>query len=300
MEQLAARICAQSFGTPVTAVERCAVGMCNYVYQVICGQERYIFRCSTSADAYRDTAFWLEKLAALDVPCPRVLASGTADGYTYLLLTYLEGRDLGLVYSQLSKEQKRVAAKTIVDIQSRVSELSLEHLPENWSWYLFLNNLLDTAQTRIGQNGYFSTHKVERLRRCMGVLDDYFSNLQPVAYLDDISNKNLLFHLGRISGVVDVDTIGAGDRLTYVALTNVALRFQGCDTDYVNCILEEMKLTPVERQAFVFYSLLYCVDFMGERGMTFAGKRIEVDQAIVDRLNGIYDDLWQTWQQMLL
>ncbi len=298
MEQLAKRICAQVLGAVPDAIERCAVGMCNYVYRVTCGHERYIFRCSTQPEAYRGTAVWLKKLAALDVPCPRVLASGTAEGYAYLLLTYLEGKDLGLVYSQLSKEQKQVAAKTIVDIQSRVSALSLEHLPEKWSWYPFLYDLLDTAQARIGQNGFFSTQRVEQLRRSIGVLDAYFSNLQPMAYLDDISNKNLLFHQGCISGVVDVDTIGTGDRLTYVALTNVALRFQGCDTDYVNCILEEMKLTPVERQAFVFYSLLYCVDFMGERGMTFAGKRVEVDQAIIDRLNDIYDDLWQTWQQM--
>ncbi len=298
-EQMAAGICAHILETPITTVERCAVGMCNYVYQVTCGDQKYIFRCSTRLDAYRETSFWLEKLAAADIPCPRVLAVGTAEGYAYLLLTYLEGQDLGLVYSQLSKEQKRVAAKTIVDIQKRVAAIPVD-LPENWSWYSFLYDLLDTAQVRIALNGYFSPEKTEQLREQMRSLDDYFSNLRPLAYLDDISNKNLLFYQGRISGVIDVDTIGVGDRLTYVALTHVALRFQGFDTDYVDCILEEMSLTPTGKRAFLFYSLLYCVDFMGERGMTFAGKRVEVDQTAIDRLNGIYDELWQAWKSMAL
>ncbi len=298
MEQLAKRICTCILGTPPDCVERCEAGMCNYVYRVSCAGQRYIIRCSTSPDAYQGTAFWLQKLESLDIPCSRVLASGVIEGCAYLLLTYLEGQDLGLVYSQLSKVQKYNAAKTIVDIQARVSTISLEHLPKYWSWYSFLYELMDTAQTRISLNGYFSPQRVELLRSEMKKLDDYFSALRPVAYLDDISNKNLLFDKGSISGIIDVDSIGIGDRLTYVALTNVALRFQNSDTDYVDYILEAMGLNSTEKQAFIFYSLLYCVDFMGERGMIFAGKRVEVDQTVIDRLNEIYDELWQRWRQM--
>ena len=63
--------------------------------------------------------------------------------------------------------------------------------------------------------------------------------------------------------------MGIGDKLTFVALTNIALLNMECDTDYVDYILEEMQLNETEKKAFFFYSLLYCVDFMGERAPRF-------------------------------
>ena len=44
-----------------------------------------------------------------------------------------------------------------------------------------------------------------------------------------------------------------------------------------------------------FYTLMYCVDFMGERGIQFMDKTVEVNQQIIDRLNRIYDKLWDEW-----
>ena len=52
--------------------------------------------------------------------------------------------------------------------------------------------------------------------------------------------------------------------LTFAALTNMALRDLGYDTDYVTYILEEMQVNDVQKRAFLFYTLMYCVDFMGE------------------------------------
>lgn len=114
----------------------------------------------------------------------------------------------------------------------------------------------------------------------------------PIAYLDDISTKNLLIHNGHISGIIDIDWMGIGDKLTFVALTNTALLNMECDTDYVDFILEEMQVNETEKQAFLFYSLMYCVDFMGERGMQFMDKKIEVNDAVISRLNDIYERLW--------
>ena len=51
----------------------------------------------------------------------------------------------------------------------------------------------------------------------------------------------------------------------------------------------------MERKAFLFYCLMFCVDFMGERGMQFGDKTIEVNDAVVDRLNRIYEELWEEY-----
>lgn len=43
---------------------------------------------------------------------------------------------------------------------------------------------------------------------------------------------------------------------------------------------------------------MYCVDFMGERGMQLIDKTVEVNEQIIDRLNGIYNLLWNEWSEM--
>ena len=56
-------------------------------------------------------------------------------------------------------------------------------------------------------------------------------------------------------------------------------------------------MSAVQRRAFLFYTLMFCVDFMGERGMQFMDKKVEVNQQIISRMNGIYDMLWKEWSE---
>ena len=60
-----------------------------------------------------------------------------------------------------------------------------------------------------------------------------------------------------------------------------------------------MNLNTIEEKAFLFYTLMFCVDFMGERGMQFMDKKIEVNEEIVDRLNKLYHKLYQEWSKEL-
>lgn len=290
-EKMISRICMQCFSQNPELIERCAVGQGNYVYIAKCAGVKYVVRCSAEQNAYQDTIYWLEKLAPLDIPIPKVIAKGKFDEYEYLILTYFEGEDIGLIYEQLTDDDKKEIAKEIVAIQDKVAALTLENLELDWSWRTTVEEMLERSRERIVKNGYFDAGKVDRLWELMEPLEDYFASIKPVAYLDDVSTKNLLIHNGRISGIVDIDWMGIGDKLTYVALTNMALLNMECDTDYVKYILEEMQLNDVEKKAFLFYTLVFCVDFMGERGMQFMDKTIEVNEQIIDRLNGIYDQL---------
>lgn len=297
-EKMISKLCLEYFAEEPQTVERCAVGQGNYVYIVECNGTKYVVRCSSENNAYNTSIVWLKKLAVIDVPVPKVIVKGKYNEYEYLILSYIEGKDIGIVYEQLSDDDKRVIAKEIVHIQNQVATLELDDVVTDWSWSAFVNYILERAEERIVQNGYFDVEKVERLRRCLEPLKDYFASIKPVAYLDDISSKNLLIHNGQISGIIDIDWMGIGDRLTYVALTNMALLNMEYDTDYVKYILEEMQVNNVEKKAFVFYTLMYCVDFMGERGMQFMDKQVEVNAQIVARLNNIYDLLWNEWSEM--
>lgn len=294
-EKIIFRLCLECFGkTPQTA-ERCGMGQGNYVYIIEYPDRKYIARCSRENHAYENTVYWLERLSSLDLPVPEVIAKGRFEEYEYLILSYLEGKDLGLVYPQLREADKKAIAKEVVQIQNKVASLKIDDIEENWSWCAFIDAMLDRARKRIVQNGYFDAGKVERLKSGMESLRAYFADIKPIAYLDDISSKNLLIHKGHLSGIIDIDWIGIGDKLTFAALTNMALLNMEQDTNYVNYILGELRLTDLEKKAFLFYTLMYCVDFMGERGMRFMDKTVDAGEAVIDRLNGIFDRLWASF-----
>lgn len=296
-EEKLTKLCGACLGECPKRIARCAVGQGNYVYIVELKDRKIVVRCSKEEDAYKDTIYWLERLATIDIPVPRVLGKGTFEEYDYLILTYFEGKDIGLVYRDLTADEKRKIAREVVDIQNKVSALPLEDIPVHWSWKAsFVEDMLVRAKERILANGcYFDPAKVERLMNEAEGLEDYFAGIRPVAYLDDISTKNLLIHKGQVTGVIDIDWMGVGDKLTYVAMTKMALLNMGCDTDYVTYLLEEMGLTKEEEKAFAFYTLLFCVDFMGERGMWFMDKQVPVSPEIVEQMKGIYDKLWQEY-----
>ena len=298
-EEKIAELCMECFSEQAKEIERCAVGHGNYVYIVELADRKVVVRCSEEIGAYKDTIYWLEKLETIDIPVPRVLGKGVFEGYEYLILTYFEGQDIGLVYTELTDAEKHEIARTVVEIQNKVSVLMLEDIPADWSWKVsFVDDMLTRAKERIIANGcYFDPEKAERLMRVAKEkeLADYFASIEPIAYLDDISTKNLLIHEGRVTGVIDIDWMGVGDKLTFAAMTKMALMNMGCDTDYVTYLLEEMHLTDVEKRAFLFYALLFCVDFMGERGMWFMDKQVPVSDEIVERMNGIYEKLWREY-----
>ena len=299
-EEKIAKLCVKCLAEQPKNIIRCTVGHGNYVYIVELADRKVVVRCSEETGAYKDTIYWLEKLETIDIPVPRVLGKGIFEGYEYLILTYFEGQDIGLVYTELTAEDKREIAKSVVEIQNKVSALRLENIPVDWSWKAsFVDDMLIRAKERIIANDcYFEPEKVDRLMEVAKKpeLAKYFETIRPIAYLDDISTKNLLIHEGRLTGVIDIDWMGVGDKLTYVAMTKMALLNMGCDTDYVTYLLGEMHLTEIEKRAFTFYTLLFCVDFMGERGMWFMDKQVPVSEEIVERMNGIYENLWREYR----
>lgn len=160
-----------------------------------------------------------------------------------------------------------------------------------------MGGMLDRAEERIRKKRYFDINKITTIRELLPDIQEYLNQIQPVPYLDDISTKNLLICDGKLSGIIDIDWIGLGDVLTFAALTRVALLNMDLDTKYCDYLLEELQPNATQYKAFVFYCLMYCVDFMGERGMQFLDKTIPVDESIIRRLNQIFDILMEEWNK---
>lgn len=280
----------------VVQIERCGVGIGNYVFIVSTATDKFVLRCSKNPNAYTDTVYWLNKLSACEIPIPAVLSQGTYKAYSYLILSHIRGEDLGNVYSKLNDSEKQQIAKEVVAIQRKVSGMDIAADPQ-WTWNREVEELLSRAEERIKQNRYFDTAKVHIIKNLQQGIQQYLDMVQPVPYLDDISTKNLLIDKGKVSGIIDIDWMGVGDLLAFAAMTKVALLNMDLDTKYVDYLLEELHPNAIEYKAFLFYCLIFCVDFMGERGMRFLDKRIPVNERIIQRLNDIFDILMEEWNK---
>ncbi|SDJ41306.1 Phosphotransferase enzyme family protein [Lachnospiraceae bacterium G41] len=279
----------------VFSIERCNTGIGNYVFIVTAENNKYILRCSLEKDAYENTVYLLKELEVCDIPIPKVIKYGQYEEYRYLILSYLLGEDIGNIYQDLRDSEKRQIAKEVVAIQNKVSALKIQ-APDDWNWNSFADEMLGRAHELISKNGFFDVSKVEEVSNILKEMQPYISSVKPIPYLDDISTKNLLIENGHVSGVIDIDWMGFGDKLTFVAMTEVALLNMNLYTNYVDYLLEEMNLNSEQKRAFIFYCLLFCVDFMGERGTQYLDKVVPVNQEIIDRLNSIYDCFMNQWK----
>ena len=72
----------------------------------------------------------------------------------------------------------------------------------------------------------------------------------------------------------------------------MALIGLGYDTKYIDYLMEEMKSSAIENEILKLYTLIFCTDFMGEKGMKFKDKIVKVNQNEIDLLNKVYEDLY--------
>lgn len=254
----------------VAQIERYSTGIANYVFIVSTTAEKFVLRCSKDKNAYKDSIYWLGKLSVCEIPIPAVLSQGTYQDYSYLILSYIRGDDIGNVYCQLNDCEKKQIAREVVAIQRKVSKIDIA-TDTHWTWNDVIDEVLNRAEKRIRQNRHFDVAKVRIIRNMQYEMREYLNAVRPIPYLDDITTKNLLVYEGRLSGIIDIDWIGLGDMLTFVAMTRVALFNMDLDTRYVDYLLDEIHPNATEYKAFLFYCLIYCVDFMG-------GKRYAVSR----------------------
>lgn len=280
----------------VVQIERCGVGIANYVFIVSTATEKFILRCSKDEDAYKDTVYWLNKLSVCEIPIPVVLSDGKYKDYSFLILSYIRGDDIGNVYYKLNDSEKKQIAKKVVEIQRKISRIDVSTDAE-WTWNCVVDEMLNRAEERISRKHYFDINKIYIIKKLQQEIQEYLDKVRPIPYLDDISTKNLLVYEGKLSGIIDIDWMGLGDILTFVAMTKVALLNMDLDTKYIDYLLDEIHPSTTEYKAFVFYCLIYCVDFMGERGMQFLDKTIPVNESIIKRLNDIFDILMEEWNK---
>jgi len=295
--QVALKILNEELNIVPMEIERFTTGYCHSVYYVKTVSNEYVLRVTSEENKgfYFGSVKWLEELARLEVPVPKILKHWQFEDVYYTLITYIHGKDIGEVYHTLSDCEKQGIAMKLARIQRKVSTLpSINRYGyDGWSfatWAEYIEFDIGRFRQNIARNKVFEDSVCDAVDRIKDTLKEYFSSVKPTEFLDDITTKNVLVHNGKLAGIVDA--VCYGDSLSVIGLTNMALLDMKADTKYIDYWLDELQASEIQRNAVTFYTLLSCIDFMSEQGTRFDnGTVVAVNQEKVELLNAIYNSL---------
>ncbi|HEX8036511.1 MAG TPA: phosphotransferase [Ktedonobacterales bacterium] len=280
----AMRVVRHALGAGVSAISRFPTGLSHYVYDVVTDDGRRIvvrMASSDTRDALAGGIYWHERLRAVGVPLPALLYAnlGQGDDLPVMVLERLPGCDLGDEYDQLTPLQRRAIAHQIASIQSRVATLppargfgfahSYDDPTLYASWLDVVLAELERSRQRISAVGMVDISHMDRVSERVQTIAPYLRTVEPCAFLDDTTTKNVLIHEGTLSGIVDTDYVCFGDPLFTVALTRMSLLAHEHDIDYITYWCEHLRLSEPQRHALDIYTAVFCVNFLSEIGQQF-------------------------------
>jgi Ser/Thr protein kinase RdoA (MazF antagonist) len=304
----AACIVSAVFGEVVESVTRFPTGSSHFVYDVRAASGRgVVVRISRrdGVEAVRGAVYWSRLLRPKGVPLPELLhvdLSMTRHPFPAVVLERLAGRDLGLVYQDLSRRQLRALAERLAHVQGIVTALppgrgfgyatDYDGPFPHASWRDVVAASLQRSRERIRAAGLVDEHVVDSVESAVAPFAPYFDRVAATPFLHDITTKNVIVHEGRLSGIVDVDDLCFGDPLLLIALIRTAVLAHGHDPVYVHEWLDIVQPGAEGRAVLDLYTLLHCVDFMGELGQRFnRSAAAPVDPAYCARLQALYTQL---------
>ena len=217
-----------------------------------------------------------------------------------MILERLPGRDLLFELPEMSDGQLLALAREIASVQDRVASLpraggygfasGYDDPSLAGSWREVVERGLARSRRRLESTGA-DAGVIDAVAGRLPAFDRYLRSIEPVAFLDDTTTKNVIVHEGRLSGIVDTDYVCFGDPLYTLGLTRAALLSEGFDTTYTDAWAGALGLDQAAIAAVVFYTALFCADFMSELGQRFnRDEATAIEPARVRLLRRILDE----------
>lgn len=309
-----ARVIAMSFGRrAVDRIIRFPTGLCHHVFDVMfVGGEQVVVRIANQGNErlLSGAVYWQKRLRTAGIPVARILGADLEKRvfpFAYLILDRLAGTDLGEVYPGLSAVSKLQLARQIAGLQQAMTQLpqgagfgeamSYDEPGPHHSWAGFVQTYVETCRARVRAGSALAVADISRLAGAASALESSFSGVKALPFLDDITTKNVIVTPeGRLSGIVDTDTVFFGDHLFPLALARAALAKAGYDSIYADAWSDELELTESSRACLSFYTALFAAMILSEHGRQFNREQaVEFDRASITRLRALLDDELERW-----
>jgi aminoglycoside phosphotransferase len=287
----AAAIAHRVFGRAPAAVRRFPTGMQHYVFEA-----RYDDRPDVVVRIARESAREKMKgalelsqlLRPLGAPLPEILAEGTDETPSWLILERFPGTDLGDLIATFDERTLDEIARRVAAIQAiaartrsagRYGYAARATDAPFATWSGVLDASLARSRQRIAAAGCFDLTPVDQTQRLVDRLRSTIDQLPSIPFLHDTTTKNVIVtEDGRFSGVVDVDDLCFGDQRYAAALTLAVLMVFGGPSGYVSAWLRHAGAT--DDAIFRLYVNLFVLDLMSEQGHVFNGARLTPSPAL--------------------
>jgi len=292
-EQIASSIVQSMTGELMLSSTRLATGDQHFVYAVKTSDTEYVLRMTniSNKNKFHAAIAWQNMLLPLGVPLAEFIKSdldAKYSPYPALLMMRLPGDDLINVYPHLTDADKKNLANEMINIQALCASLpdgpgygildSYNAMPAEKTWYEFLSNRLKLYKDHITKSAVFNPRFVTQVLHVAKDMEACFSVIRPRPFLWDASERNVLVHNGKITGIVDVDEICFGDPLFVIALTSTCLELEGLDTLYTDYWAAALHLDRPAQTRLDFYRLFYAIAFMRKHSMQTAhSKKVVFD-----------------------
>jgi fructosamine-3-kinase len=300
-EKIAAFIVKSMTGEAVISTSRMVTGDQNFVFAVKTSDSEYVIRLTDNdhKQKFLNAVYWQKKLIPLGIPLAKFIQTdldGHYSPYPALLMNRLLGNDLVNVYPELNEADKKNLASEIIKIQTLASTLpegpgfgivdSYEHAHEFKTWYDFLMQRLQFFENEVKNNKVFSPENVSQVISIAKNMKEDLKSIPATPFLWDASERNVIVHNGKITGLVDVDELCFGDPLFVIALTSVALELEKQDTVYTDYWEKLLNLDKKAKMRLAFYRLFYATAFMRKHSIQTANsKKVIFD---IEVLNNIF------------
>jgi aminoglycoside phosphotransferase (APT) family kinase protein len=290
-EKDAVAIATRALGLAPSSVRRFPTGMQHYVFEArYADRADVVVRIASEASrAKMAGALELSRLLLpLGAPLPKILAEGTAETPSWLILERLPGTDLGDLIATFDEAILDGVAQRVVAVQAVVARTpsagrygyAVRPKDAPWAtWSDVLDASLARSRQRIGSGGCFDLTPVEQTRQRLEQLRQRIDRQPPIPFLHDTTTKNVIVtEAGEFSGVVDVDDLCFGDPRYAAALTLAVLMVFGGPQSYVAAWLR--RASAADDEIFRLYVNLFVLDLMSEQGHVFNGDRLTPTAAL--------------------
>lgn len=278
------RVCETEFGQPPLKITRKKIGMCNEVYELHFETKSYILRMNNEKEWIYGTHKFLPLFQELNIKVPSIISadySKTKFSFCYQIQTKIEGKDLLIVFNELSPSELKAIAGDLSLIFDKFNALPYEKnfggitgVKEEQIENLF--TIIEDKRKRIvqrnGSTKVIDKEVVEMHNELVEDYKEYFLSARPKLYYDDLNSKNVMIHHGKFNGLVDLDFLMKGDYLD--AIGGIIAAWYGTESGeiYINEIFKLQRLDEFQQKMAKVYAIFHLLMWTSEEGVKFNGN----------------------------
>ena len=296
------------FGRAPVQIIRKTIGICNEVYEMVYESDSYILRMNQVKEFLYGTHKFLPLFRKMRIKTPSIIAedySKTTFPFCYQIQSKIEGDDLGVVIDKLSHEELRGIAREVSGIFDKFNALpategfgGLTGLKED-NYASFWEVQENHRKNVLERNAIATVLDKETMELYDDLLADcksYFEQVDSKLFYDDMNAKNVMIHLGKFNGLVDLDFLSKGDYLSALGSMITCWHGEEFGEIYINEIIKLQKLDSFQRKMTKVYAIFHMIGWTSEAAVRFNGNTTAgINWSNVERnrkkVKAIYDSI---------